>query len=154
MICTLSIVNILRTLTIRNINLIKVLSILFLLLSQFAVAEQVVKEGFITLNVPHDQCVDLCSHMSLSTANKQIKTIEIKELKSVTISGLENGNYQANFFQKNSEIKKTAITFTVKHHAMRFALTLFILGGILFSALTISLYKFLKKTNKHDYTSN
>ncbi len=104
-------------------------------------ASQIVNEGYISLAIPHIDCAKKCVKLSVTKNNKPYIKHTINQEKAFTLSGLSDGEYQVSYYSNkiNSPIKKER--FTVKHHALSKAFTVFIIGAILFCALIFRLLK-------------
>ncbi|GLX78464.1 hypothetical protein tinsulaeT_18040 [Thalassotalea insulae] len=104
-------------------------------------ASQIINEGYISLVIPHLDCEKRCLKVSVTKERKPYIEQKISHQDAFTLSGLSDGNYQVTYYP--SKGSQTAITneFTVQHHALTKALTVFIIGAILFCALILRLLK-------------
>lgn len=112
----------------------------------------VASEGYLTLSwgPPGAQPPASPAEITLSVfdaANLQdpIRSLKLHDQQQVHLSGFENGDYQAILTSGSGLPISNPVTFSVRHHSLHTAFSLFSLGLILFIGLILCVFFFTRR---------
>lgn len=109
------------------------------------------KEGFITVNVPHERCEQRCQSVELYMDDKFLYTANLmkngdKFQQTISFSGLADGRYKAKFNGPQTSKEPLVVEiFEVNHYSISAALKVFVLGFAMFALLLVVLYRHSKQ---------